>query len=48
MRNWKITWISGGSLREVIVFSGIYDIGSAASNAGVDVYNIIKIEQVAV
>lgn len=46
MSDWKVTWFDGSQLRETIVFSDIYNIGSTASGQGVNAWSILKIERV--
>lgn len=47
MNYWKVTWMDGIRLREIIVYSDVYNIASNASGQGVQAWGIIKIEQVA-
>jgi hypothetical protein len=47
MSDWKITWFDGSQLRETIVFTDLYSIGSIASSQGVNSWAIIKIERIA-
>lgn len=44
---WVITWWDGITLRETMVgMCSPYDVTSAASGAGINVFNIIKIQKV--
>lgn len=46
MTVWIVTWFDGTGLRESIVTADIYNVVSAASSAGVYIYNIISIKRV--
>jgi len=46
MEKWKITYISGAILYAKIIESDPYNLFNNASNAGCDIYNIIRIERI--